>query len=42
MLLFELERKVDATGIRRYIRYFIPDAELDSQMLDVWGEFLQH
>ena len=23
-------------------RYFIPDAELDSQMLDVWGEFLQH
>ena len=26
VLLFELERKVDATGIRRYIRYFIPDA----------------
>lgn len=23
-------------------RYFIPDAELDSQMLDVWTEFLQH
>ena len=23
-------------------RYFIPDAELDAQMLDVWGEFLQH
>ncbi len=23
-------------------RYFIPDAELDAQMLDVWTEFLQH
>ena len=23
-------------------RYFIPDAELDGQMLDVWTEFLQH
>ena len=23
-------------------RYFIPDAELDSQMLDLWTEFLQH
>jgi len=23
-------------------RYFIPDAELDGQMLDVWSEFLQH
>ena len=23
-------------------RYFIPDAKLDSQMLDVWTEFLQH
>ncbi len=23
-------------------RYFIPDAELDSKMLDVWTEFLQH
>ncbi len=23
-------------------RYFIPNAELDSQMLDVWTEFLQH
>ena len=23
-------------------RYFIPDAELDTQMLDVWAEFLQH
>ncbi len=23
-------------------RYFIPDAELDAQMLDVWAEFLQH
>jgi len=23
-------------------RYFIPDAELDAKMLDVWTEFLQH
>ncbi len=23
-------------------RYFIPDAELDTKMLDVWTEFLQH
>lgn len=23
-------------------RYFIPDADLDAQMLDVWTEFLQH
>ncbi len=23
-------------------RYFIPDAELDGQMLDLWTEFLQH
>ncbi|MGI9318831.1 MAG: extracellular solute-binding protein, partial [bacterium] len=23
-------------------RYFIPDPELDSQMLDLWTEFLQH
>lgn len=23
-------------------RYFIPDAELDAKMLDVWAEFLQH
>jgi len=23
-------------------RYFIPDAELDQKMLDVWTEFLQH
>ena len=23
-------------------RYFIPDAELDGEMLDVWTEFLQH
>ncbi|NIA69059.1 spermidine/putrescine ABC transporter substrate-binding protein [Pelagibius litoralis] len=23
-------------------RYFIPDAELDAEMLDVWTEFLQH
>jgi len=23
-------------------RYFIPDAELDARMLDVWTEFLQH
>lgn len=23
-------------------RYYIPDAELDGQMLDVWTEFLQH
>jgi len=23
-------------------RYFIPDADLDGQMLDVWTEFLQH
>jgi spermidine/putrescine transport system substrate-binding protein len=23
-------------------RYFIPDAELDAQMLDAWTEFLQH
>ena len=23
-------------------RYFIPDAELDGQMLDTWTEFLQH
>lgn len=23
-------------------KYFIPDAELDAQMLDVWTEFLQH
>ena len=22
--------------------FFIPDAELDAQMLDVWTEFLQH
>lgn len=23
-------------------RYFIPDSELDAQMLDMWAEFLQH
>ncbi len=23
-------------------RYFIPSADLDAEMLDVWGEFLQH
>ena len=23
-------------------RYFIPDEQLDGQMLDVWTEFLQH
>ena len=23
-------------------RYFIPDAKLDAEMLDVWTEFLQH
>ena len=23
-------------------RYFIPDADLDAEMLDVWTEFLQH
>ena len=23
-------------------RYFIPDEQLDAQMLDVWTEFLQH
>ena len=28
--------------LARSYRYFIPDAELDAKMLDVWTEFLQH
>ena len=28
--------------LKKSHRYFIPDADLDAQMLDVWTEFLQH
>ena len=28
--------------LARSHRYFIPDADLDAKMLDVWTEFLQH
>ena len=31
-----------ATFLKNSHRYFIPDAELDAKMLDVWTEFLQH
>ena len=30
------------TFLANSYRYFIPDAELDAEMLDVWTEFLQH
>ena len=30
------------TFLKNSYRYFIPDAELDGEMLDVWTEFLQH
>ena len=30
------------TFLKNSHRYFIPDADLDAQMLDVWTEFLQH
>jgi len=30
------------TFLKNSHRYFIPDAELDAKMLDVWTEFLQH
>ena len=31
-----------ATFLKNSHRYFIPDADLDARMLDVWTEFLQH
>ena len=31
-----------ATFLKNSHRYFIPDADLDAKMLDVWTEFLQH
>ncbi len=30
------------TFLANSYRYFIPDAELDAEMLDVWAEFLSH